>query len=68
MHEKADMLLGSALAVIGSTGAAVQLLGDIGSLFLIGLNVIVAAGGIYLVALRIRIARRHLNGPDKPEG
>ena len=68
MHDKADMVLGTVMAVIGSTGAAIQVWGEIGSLFLIGLNVIVAIGGIYLVALRIRIARRHLNGPDKPDG
>jgi hypothetical protein len=57
MQDKADIALGGVLAVIGTTGAAVQWFGDVGSLFLIGLNVIVAGGGIYLGYLRIKIAK-----------
>ena len=65
MQEKADIALGGTFAVIGSASAAVQVFGEIGSLFLIGLNLLVAGGGIWLVVLRIKIAKRDLDGPDK---
>jgi hypothetical protein len=74
MQEKADLVLGYAATGIGATGAAFQLWGEVGSALVIGLNVILAGGGIYLLKLRItqahhdRDKRRAETERDEPEG
>ncbi|MDF2097324.1 hypothetical protein [Aquibaculum arenosum] len=59
-REKLDLMLGSAATAFGTSGAALQWWGQLGSLLLVGLNVILACAGLYLIWLRIRRARLEL--------
>jgi len=57
---KADLLLGYLATGVGTTAATLQWWGQLGNLLLVGLNVFLAIGGLCLVSLRIRKARREL--------
>lgn len=57
-HDVADKAIGVTAAVAGSAGITVQWLTGFGNLILIGLNIVLAVGGLYLLWLRIRRARR----------
>ena len=58
---KADLLLGYLATGLGTSAAALQWWGQLGNLLLIGLNVFLAIGGLYLISLRIRKARLELS-------
>lgn len=60
LRDKSDLLLGYAATGLGTSGAALQWWGQLGNLLLVGLNLLLALGGLYLIALRIRKARRDL--------
>jgi len=57
-----DAVFGSVATVVGATGA-VAVVTQAASLALLGLNVILALGGLYLLFLRIR--RIHQQGKSK---
>ena len=57
---KADLLLGYLATGLGTSAAALQWWGAVGNLLLVGLNLLLALGGLYLVGLRIRRARLEL--------
>lgn len=59
-----DLLVGAGAAAGGSAGLVAQFLTQFGSAALVGLNLLLAAGGLYLLYLRIVKARRDLEGPD----
>lgn len=58
LREHGDAILGSAMTALGSGGATYQLLSNVANLTVVILNIILALGGLYLLYLRIRKARR----------
>ncbi|WP_366556453.1 hypothetical protein [Aquibaculum sediminis] len=64
-REKVDLMLGSAATAFGTSGVALQWWGQLGSLLLVGLNVILACAGLYLIWLRIRKARLELEAVSR---
>ena len=56
-----DAAVGAGMALAGSTGLGVQWALNFGSMAVIIVNLILGVGGLYLLALRIRKARRELN-------
>jgi len=56
-----DTVIGAGAALAGSTGLGVQWALDFGSLAVIAINLILGFGGLYLLWLRIRRARRDLD-------
>lgn len=59
-HGKLDLFLGYAATAFGASGAAMQWWGQLGNLLLIAINLVLALGGIWVIALRIRKARLEL--------
>lgn len=57
---KADTVIGAGAFVGGSTGLTVQVLTSYGSLLILAVNGVLAIGGLYLLWLRIKKARREL--------
>lgn len=54
----ADIVIGATMTAIGGVGATVQIITQFGNLLVMGLNVLLAIGGLYLLYLRIRKARK----------
>ena len=61
-QEQADILIGKSMAAIGASGLTLQWLTDFGSLLAVTLNILLAAGGLYLLYLRTKKARQDLRG------
>ncbi len=59
--KEADTVIGAGAALAGSAGLGVQWALNFGSLAVIAINLILGFGGLYLLWLRIRRARRDLN-------
>ena len=55
-----DAVIGAGAALAGSTGLGIQWALNFGSLAVIAINLILGFGGLYLLWLRIRRARRDL--------
>lgn len=55
---KDDLTVGVAAAATGGGGLTVQMAVGIGNLVLVGLNILLALGGLYLVYLRVRRTQR----------
>jgi len=53
-----DVLVGSAMTAAGGLGLTVQIVTQFASLAAVLLNVVLAAGGLYLLWLRIQKAKR----------
>ena len=56
-----DAVIGAGAALAGSTGLGIQWALNFGSLAVIAINLILGFGGLYLLWLRIRRARRDLD-------
>lgn len=56
-----DVVVGATMTAAGSAGLTAQWALDFGSLLVIVVNLCLGIGGMYLLALRIRKARRDLN-------
>jgi hypothetical protein len=56
-----DTVIGAGAAIAGSTGLGIQWALDFGSLAVIAINLVLGFGGLYLLWLRIRRARRDLD-------
>jgi len=50
--------VGKIAVMAGGTGLTLQWLTDFGSLLVIGINLVLGLGGIYLLWLKVRAARR----------
>jgi hypothetical protein len=57
MSRDPDIAIGSIAAAGGSAGMTMHLLADTLSLLVLGVNLVVALGGAYLLWLRIKKAR-----------
>jgi len=62
MSRDPDIAIGSIAAAGGSAGMTMHLLADTLSLLVLSVNLIVALGGGYLLWLRIRKARKEIDG------
>jgi len=62
MSRDPDIAIGSIAAAGGSAGMTMHLLADTLSLAVLSVNLIVALGGGYLLWLRIRKARKEIDG------
>jgi hypothetical protein len=62
MNRDPDIAIGSIAAVGGSAGMTMHLLADTLSLAVLGVNLLVALGGGYLLWLRIKKARKEIDG------
>ena len=62
MSRDPDIAIGSIAAAGGSAGMTMHLLADTLSLAVLSVNLIVALGGAYLLWLRIRKARKEIDG------
>ncbi len=60
MTRDLDTWVGIGTVAAGSTGLTVQVLLDYASVLVVGVNLALAIGGLYLLHLRIRRARRAL--------
>ncbi|MEK9752561.1 MAG: hypothetical protein VW338_05030 [Rhodospirillaceae bacterium] len=58
MTRHLDTIAGAAATVAGSVGLTVQMVTEFASLVVVGLNILLAMGGLYLLWLRIKKARR----------
>lgn len=56
-----DTIIGAGAAVAGTGGLTLQTLLQFGNITVVLINIIVAIGGMYLLSLRIRKARRELD-------
>lgn len=57
-HEVIDKTIGGLATAAGGLGLTIQWFTNFGSLILIVLNIALAAGGLYLLWLRIKRARK----------
>ena len=62
MNRDPDILIGVSAAAGGSAGMTIHLLADTLSLAVLGVNLVVALGGGYLLWLRIKKARKEIDG------
>jgi hypothetical protein len=62
MNRDPDIVIGSIAAAGGSAGMTINLLADTLSLAVLGVNLVVALGGGYLLWLRIKKARKEIDG------
>ena len=62
MSRDPDIAIGATAAAGGSAGMTIHLLADTLSLLVLGVNLVVALGGAYLLWLRIRKARKEIDG------
>jgi ABC-type enterobactin transport system permease subunit len=62
MSRDPDILIGVSAAAGGSAGMTINLLADTLSLAVLGVNLVVALGGGYLLWLRIKKARKEIDG------
>lgn len=60
-----DTIIGASATAAGAGGLTLQTLLQFGNITVVLINIIVAIGGMYLLSLRIRKARRELDkGPN----
>lgn len=63
-QQTTDTIIGIGAAGVGGAGTAFQMATQIGSLILIGLNIVLALGGIYLVWTRLRKSNKPETEPE----
>lgn len=63
-----DTLVGYSATAAGSAGLVAQWLTEFGSALVIGINILLALGGLYLLYLRIAKARRELRRAGHSHG
>ena len=61
MSRDPDIAIGATAAAGGSAGMTIHLLADTLSLLVLGVNLVVALGGAYLLWLRIKRARKEID-------
>ena len=58
LNGKSDLAVGFVAAVAGSTGVGMAMLHEVADITAILLNIVIALGGLYLLYLRIKKAKK----------